>query len=100
MGVLIGTIAFVLGGFSIPFALAMFTAQFIGVFMAGFTGSLAPLFLSLCFQRGASKWSGLLETAFQDLVGSFSMIVISYQILLFFGPYELGGDDVCTATAQ
>ena len=88
MGMISGTIAFVMGGFSIPFALSMFTAQLIGVFTAGCTGSLAPLLFGFLFRRDAVKWDGILETAVQDVIGSFAMIVISYRIMLLFGPYE------------
>lgn len=98
IGAIIGTIAFLMGGFSIRFAIAMFLAQLIGIVTAGFTGTLAPLFFALCFRRDAYKWAGLLETGVQDVVGSFAMIVIGYKILLLFGPYEMGENDVCFAT--
>lgn len=96
---IIGTFAFFMGGFSIAFAIAMFTAQLVGIVTAGFTGTLAPLLFVLCFRRDAYKWAGLLETGVQDIIGSFAMIVISYKILLLFGPYEMGESDVCFTTA-
>ena len=94
MGVVTGTIAFMMGGFSIPFALSMFTSQFIGIFVGGCVGSLAPVCLGLFSQQGSSKWGSLLETAVQDVVASFLMIVISYQIMLLSGPYEIGSQGV------
>ena len=99
MGVITGTIAFAMGGFSIPFAISIFTAQFIGVFTAGCTGSLAPLLFTFMFQRDSDKWGGPLETGVQDVIGSFAMIVMSYQIMLLFGPYEMGPNDVCSIAA-
>mmetsp|Transcript_7889 Transcript_7889/g.19356 ORF Transcript_7889/g.19356 Transcript_7889/m.19356 type:complete len:873 (+) Transcript_7889:135-2753(+) len=97
MGLIAGSIAFMMGAFSIPFALSIFTAQFIGVSLAGCTGGLAPFFIGLLSQRDSRKWGGLPETAVQDVVASFAMIVISYQIMLLFGPYEIGSHDMCSA---
>jgi hypothetical protein len=101
MGVITGTIAFMMGAFSIPFALSIFTAQFIGIVTAGFTGTLAPLLFTFIFERRDSgKWGGgQLETVVQDVVSSFAMIVISYQIMLLFGPYEIARNDMCSIAA-
>lgn len=96
MGVITGIIAFVMGSLSIPFALSMFTAQFLGILTAGCTGTLAPLLFTFIFEKDSGKWSGPLETAVQDVVGSFAMIVISYQMMLLFGPYDLAPNDVCS----
>lgn len=96
MGTITGIIAFVMGSLSTPFALSMFTAQFLGILTAGCTGTLAPLLFTFIFEKDSGKWSGPLETAVQDVVGSFAMIVISYQIMLLFGPYELASNDVCS----
>jgi hypothetical protein len=102
MGVITGAIAFMMGTFSIPFALSMFTAQFVGIVTAGFTGTLAPLLFTFIFERRDSgKWGvGQLETAVQDVVTSFAMIVIGYQIVLLFGPYEIAPNDVCSIVAS
>lgn len=97
MGLITSTIAFMMGAFTIPFALSMLTAQFIGISVAGCTGGLAPLVIGLFSMKGSSKWSGLVETAIQDVVTSFAMIVISYYIMLLFGPYEIESHDVCLA---
>jgi len=95
MGVVTGSIAFLMGGFSFAFALSIFTAQFVGILTAGCTGTLAPLLFTFIFERDSGKWGGPLETAVQDVVGSFAMIVISYRIMLLFGPYEIAPNDVC-----
>lgn len=56
------------------------------------------LTISRLFVR-SSKFSlaqgGPLETAIQDIVGSFAMVVISYQILEWFGPFDISADDTC-----
>ena len=96
MGVTAGSIAFVMGTFSIPFALSIFTAQFLGILTAGFVGTLAPLLLTFTFKRDSKKWGSPLETVVQDVVGSFAMIIISYQIMLLFGPYDIKPNDMCS----
>ncbi|KAL7531161.1 hypothetical protein ACHAWF_003654 [Thalassiosira exigua] len=95
IGVVMASIAFCMGGFSFPFAISIFTAQFIGIITAGFTGTLAPLIFTFIFERDSGKWGGPLETAVQDVVGSFAMIVVTYRIMLLFGPYDLDPSDMC-----
>ena len=95
IGGVIATIAFCMGGLSFPFALSIFTAQFIGILTAGCTGTLAPLLFTFIFQRDSGKWGGPLETAVQDVVGSFAMIVVTYRIMQWFGPFELEPSDMC-----
>lgn len=95
IGTLIATMALVMGGYSFPFALSIFVAQFIGILTAGCTGTLAPLLFTFIFQRDSGKWGGPLETAVQDVVGSFAMIVVTYRIMLWFGPFELEPSDMC-----
>jgi len=99
MGAITGTIAFAMGAFSLPFALSIFIAQFIGVLIAGYTGTLAPLVFTYIFGRDSGKWAGLLETVVLDVVGSFAMIVVTYQIMIFFGPYEVVASDACSVAA-
>jgi len=95
MGLISSSIAFCMGGFSVPFALSIFTAQWIGIFTAGVTGTLAPLLFTFIFERDSGKWGGPLETAVQDVVGSFAMIVVTYWIMSLFGPYDIELDDMC-----
>ena len=47
------------------------------------------------FQRDSGKWGGPLETAVQDIVGSFAMIVVTYKIMLLFGPFDIEQSDQC-----
>jgi cation transporter-like permease len=100
MGLVVGTMAFVMGHQSFAFGLTIFFAQFIGILTAGFTGTLAPLLFTFIFERDSGKWGGPLETAVQDVVGSFAMIVISYRIMTFFGPYDIDASDMCVATVD
>jgi hypothetical protein len=36
----------------------------------------------------------------QDVVGSFAMIVVTYQIMLLFGPYDLDASDMCGSESR
>lgn len=95
MGTIVGTVAFFMGGKNVPFAFSIFIAQFVGILTAGCTGTLAPLLFTFIFERDSGKWGGPLETAVQDVVGSFAMIVISYQVMSYFGPYDIERSDMC-----
>ena len=95
MGIILSSIAFVLSHMDVAFAITIFTAQFISIVTAGITGTFAPLMFSFLFHRDSGKWGGPLETAIQDIVGSFAMVVISYRILLLIGPREVDPSDMC-----
>lgn len=95
MGVLMGSIGYFASGMDFAFGLTIFTAQLISIVTAGITGTFAPLLFSFIFKRDSGKWGGPLETAIQDIIGSFAMIVISYQLLKFFGTRDVAPDDVC-----
>jgi len=95
MGSVLGTLGFILSGMDLPFGLTIFTAQFISILTAGLTGTLAPLIFTFIFRRDAGKWGGPLETAIQDIVGSFTMVVMSYRLLLLFSPMEVDPSDLC-----
>lgn len=97
MGLTLGSIAFVASGYDIPFATTIFVAQLISIITAGITGTLAPIIFTFIFRRDAGKWSGPLETAIQDIVGSFAMMVISYHFLLLFGRPSIDPSDTCSA---
>lgn len=62
---------------------------------AGITGTVAPILFTFIFRRDAGKWSGPLETAIQDIIGSFALVIVSYKILSFFGPGEIDPSDIC-----
>ena len=32
----------------------------------------------------------------QDVLGTFAMIVVTYHIMLMFGPFELEPNDICS----
>jgi magnesium transporter len=95
MGLTLGSIAFVASGYDGTFALTIFIAQFISIVTAGVTGTLAPIIFTFIFRRDSGKWSGPLETAIQDIVGSFAMMVISYRLLLLFGHRDIDPSDTC-----
>ena len=95
MGIVLGTFGFVLSGFDVSFGFTIFIAQFISLVTAGFSGTMAPLIFTYIFHRDSGKWGGPLETAIQDIVGSFAMVVISYHVLLFLGPHQIAPTDLC-----
>ena len=97
MGTMLSTVAYIASRRDFTFAITIFFAQFFSIVTAGITGTFAPLLLSFIFQRDSGKWGGFLETAIQDIVGSFAMVVISYHILTFLGPGEVDPSDACFA---
>jgi Mg/Co/Ni transporter MgtE len=99
MGTLLATIAFFASMYDAAFALTIFVAQFISIVTAGCTGTFAPLLFSFIFRRDSGKWGGPLETAIQDIVGSFAMVIISYRILLLLGAGPVDPNDVCSVVA-
>lgn len=95
MGVVLGSVAYVLSGMDVAFGTTVFVAQFISIVTAGITGTFAPLLFSFVFRQDSGKWGGPLETAIQDIVGSFAMVIISYHILVMLGPHDIDPSDIC-----
>ncbi len=95
MGFAVGGLAYQASNFDFGFGLTIFVANFISVLTAGLTGTLAPLIFTFIFHRDSGKWGGPLETAIQDIVGSFVMVILSYRILLWMGPTEINPNDMC-----
>ena len=94
-GAFVGLVAFVMSGFNLFFGLAIMIAQSMSMLTAGLTGSLPPLFFSFLLQRTAGQWSGLMETAVQDVVSTFVMVVLTYKMLEFCGPFQIDPSDMC-----
>lgn len=95
MGTVLGLCAFMISEYDFAFGITIFVAQFVSVLTAGLTGTLAPLLFTFIFHQDSAKWGGPLETAIQDIVGSFAMVILSYRILLMFGENEIDPSDVC-----
>mmetsp|Transcript_13756 Transcript_13756/g.40238 ORF Transcript_13756/g.40238 Transcript_13756/m.40238 type:complete len:247 (+) Transcript_13756:2534-3274(+) len=95
MGAVLGIIAFYAGGLDAAFGVTIAVAQFVSVVTAGLTGTFAPLVFTFIFHRDSGKWSGPLETAIQDVVGSFAMVIMSYHLLTWLGPADVSTDDYC-----
>mmetsp|Transcript_9692 Transcript_9692/g.29002 ORF Transcript_9692/g.29002 Transcript_9692/m.29002 type:complete len:98 (+) Transcript_9692:1297-1590(+) len=95
MGAALGLFAFHTSGGDPALAVTIFVAQFVSILTAGLTGTLAPLMFTFIFRRDSGQWGGPLETAIQDIIGSFAMIVLSYHTLLAFGTSEIDPDDRC-----
>lgn len=100
MGSSLGSIAFAASGFDWTFGLTIAIAQLLSIVTAGITGTLAPLLFSFIFKRDSGKWGGPLETAVQDIVGSFAMVIVSYHILKFLGPGPIDPTDTCGPMVQ
>ncbi len=100
MGSVVGGIAFQASGFDFAFGFTIFIANFISVFTAGLTGTLAPLLFTFLFKRDAGKWAGPIETAIQDIVGSFVMVILSYRILMLIGTNDIDPSDLCGNTEE
>lgn len=95
IGVVVGAMAYQASGFDFAFGFTIFSANVISIVIAGLTGTMAPLVFSFIFHRDSGKWGGPIETAIQDIVGSFVMVVLSYKILLWLGPTNVDPSDVC-----
>jgi Mg/Co/Ni transporter MgtE len=98
MGILLGTIAYFASGSDAAFGITIFIAQILSIVTAGVTGTLAPLIFSFLFRRDSGKWGGPMETAIQDIVGGFAMVVVSYHILKYLGPGPIDEYDQCGPT--
>lgn len=95
MGTVSGIFAYIASGHDSAFGFTIFLAQFCSILTAGFTGTLAPLIFTFVFRRDSGQWGGPLETAIQDIVGSFAMVILSYHVLTFLGPHEISESDMC-----
>jgi Mg/Co/Ni transporter MgtE len=100
MGTLLGSIAYLASSQDYAFGVTIFVAQFFSIVTAGITGTFAPLLFSFIFKRDSGKWGGPLETAIQDIIGSFAMVIVSYHILAFLGPGEIDPSDRCFASSN
>jgi cation transporter-like permease len=99
MALLLGMLAYYYTNYDWVFATTIAMAQILSNVTAGLTGTLAPLLFTFIFRRDSGKWGGPLETAIQDIVGSFAMVVLSYHFLVFVGPMEIEPHDMCTVAA-
>mmetsp|Transcript_19137 Transcript_19137/g.27218 ORF Transcript_19137/g.27218 Transcript_19137/m.27218 type:complete len:293 (+) Transcript_19137:55-933(+) len=98
MGGVIGLMAFIASNRDFTFGITIGMAQLLSVLTAGLTGTLAPLLFTFVFHRDSGKWGGPLETAIQDIVGSFAMVVLSYKLLVLLGSGEVSPSDSCGAS--
>eukprot|EP00536_Pseudo-nitzschia_multiseries_P009216 jgi/Psemu1/325546/estExt_fgenesh1_pg.C_2520021 len=98
MGNITGIIAFFIGGYHFKFALSIGMAHCFSTAIAGGTGTLAPLFSTALVPNDSGTWSGPMVTSIQDLFCSLAVMIVSYQILHMFGPYDIAPSDVCIIT--
>lgn len=95
MGLVLASLALYASAWDPVFAFTIFVAQVISIVTAGCTGTIAPLLFTFIFRRDSGKWGGPLETAIQDIVGSFAMVIISYKIMELLGPGDIDPSDSC-----
>jgi Mg/Co/Ni transporter MgtE len=95
MGILLFAIAFVASSLDLAFGVAVMMAQLLSTVTAGCTGTLAPLCGKFFFSCDAEKWGGLVETALQDIIASFAMVMVTYRFLEFIGPLDVDPNDLC-----
>jgi Mg/Co/Ni transporter MgtE len=77
------------------FAFTIMIAQFVSIVTAEITGTFAPLLFSFVFKLDSGKWGGPLNTAFQDIVGTFAMVIVSYYLLAKFSAGNVDPNDFC-----
>jgi len=65
------------------FALTVGFAQAFSIAIAGLTGTCAPLLFTFIFHGDAGKWAGPMETAVQDVAGSFAMVYVAQATLVW-----------------
>jgi Mg/Co/Ni transporter MgtE len=94
-GIFMGSIALFASKMDASFAITVMFAQIISTALAGMLGVVAPLLLQFVSKRESLLWNGLLETAIQDIIGSFAVIVVSYHILATLGDVEIAPADKC-----
>lgn len=99
-GTLLGLVAFTMSGFNALFGFSIMIAQGISMIAAGLSGALPPLFFGFFFELSAEKWKGLIETALQDVISTFVMVVLAYKMLEYCGPFQIDPSDTCYAQAS
>jgi len=69
-------------GWDVGFAITVGLSQAFSIAIAGLTGTCAPLIFTFIFHGDAGKWAGPMETAVQDVAGSFAMVYVAQWVLL------------------
>mmetsp|Transcript_37080 Transcript_37080/g.94921 ORF Transcript_37080/g.94921 Transcript_37080/m.94921 type:complete len:296 (-) Transcript_37080:35-922(-) len=69
-------------GTDFGFAMTVACAQMLSINIAGLTGTCSPLIFSFVFHQDAGKWAGPMETAIQDIAGSFAMVYMAQALLV------------------
>ncbi|CAJ1439666.1 unnamed protein product, partial [Effrenium voratum] len=68
-------------GVDVGFAATVALSQAFSVIVAGATGTAAPLVFSFLFHGDAGKWAGPMETAIQDVAGSFAVVYLAQLVM-------------------
>lgn len=94
-GALIGALTYWFSNWNFWLGVTIWIAQWISILAAGITGSVAPIFCTFFLEQDADKWNNLMITAIQDIVASFSMIVVVSQMLGNIGTGAIDSSDSC-----
>lgn len=95
IGTFLGLVALALSRGNLWFGVTMMLSQTCGILTAGVTGALIPPLVALGSNSRASRWTGLLETALQDLISTYVMVVLSYKLLGQWGQVSVDSSDAC-----
>ena len=71
-------------------------AQFVSAVSGGVIGTLVPYLFNFTLKREAGRWDVLLITAVQDIVGSLTLVAMSYKLFLLLGPFDIDANDMCS----
>ena len=95
MGIALGFVAFFVSGLDITFGITILVVQLFSMISAGLTGTMLPFLYMSRFKQETGQWSMLLVTTFQDIVGSFASVVLSYYIIMFLSGKDVDPGDTC-----
>ena len=95
MSFLVGFVSLLGTGFDIMFSVTMLLAQFLSILIAGCSGTCAPFLYSFVGGHNSCWWLEPIQASLQDIVGTLSMVVVSYYILLWTWPYSVEPEDSC-----
>ena len=95
VGIILGLLAYLTGEFDLLLGAAIFSSICTGIILAGLGGTLAPLIFTFLFHRDSGRMGILLQTAIQDVVGTFTMLGLSYFIITQFGESNIDSNNLC-----
>ena len=95
VGICISFVSMYLTSFDFAFGFSIMLVQFLSIVIGALNGSLAPIMFGIIFKADYGKWTNQLATAIQDVLVSFLMMILSYNILLLFSSQGVDPADTC-----